>query len=1323
MTGLATPAVAQTSFSTNATDISNLTGGDAPYSIDSIRGALQIDAAVVAYRDVWAAATVTPGLVDGLYDVKVTSMREFDGESPYQLLVNGRVVGTRVNGTTDEDNDYALEDHLFLNVPIPAGATVTVRSQAVTNGLIPEGNGTAYSRGRWTTLEIQPAGTFDNAVVISGDQMQWHKVTLTIDGPSASESDTSPNPFYDYRMQVTFSNGTTQISVPGYFAADGAAAETSATSGSKWRAHFMPTLTGVWTYEVDFRSGSAVAITNSPSNFPEVSPYDGITGSFPVTVSDKSGDDFRSPDKGRLRYSGKAFPEWMGSGSAFVKAAVNSPELLLEYDDFDNTNSNRSYSTHFSDWTSTDPVWQGDKGKEIIGLMNYISSIGLNSHYFLTMNTAGDGGNAYPWTGSTSFFSYDTSKTDQWQILFDHMMTEGIQVQFVLSEQENQSLFENPVNGGNNELFAPSRRLYYREMVARYGYLNAIIWNIGEENGWDRGNLNNGNDLVNDYEQRISYAAYVESLLAYPDNISIHNGPATDDFIFGEFIDNGIGSYRGISFQGRYEDPFYGHDRIVFWRNSSEAAGTPWIVAYDEPFINSELNSNSEKNNMRENSVWAAFTGGAAGVGIYNGAGFDLTVQDYRLYEDFFEIAVRGKDFFASSFDDIASAVPDDSLVTGNNNWCLAHVNNTYVVYLRDGGTTTLDLSNANGTFDVQWFDPDGNNTNLQNGSVTSVTGGGVVSLGNAPSARNSDWAILVKKANADLSPTILPNSLSSVQAGDYFSSIISVKSGDLPNTFSVSGGALPNGLSLNSATGDLTGTPAVAGDFSFTVQVTDSDGDTDTQAFTLTVNESGSGGQVTVFEEANGLLIIEAENANIDTTWWSEETRVSGFLGDSYIVMDGPSNQFATPGNGTIDYVIEITNAGEYQFQWRSFITDKDGGAFNDNKEHNDNWLRILDSNGTPITPLPVPNFDFNNRNNPQNDDIPDAAGDGWYKVYRNGDVTEWEWQASNQDNDALALIWSFQANETYTVQISARSQGHAIDRLMFWDRSGTDRADRVRGRMSNNQNNTADGLPLSAFTVQQPVNDPQIVTSALADVNQGENYNQTLVAINGETPYTWAVTTGSLPAGLSLNTNTGVISGTPTSSGLSTFTVTVTDTDGRTGSRIFSINVNSVFVPPPFVDGVYIESNNRVVMEAELANFDSTWWTADTRVGDFLGDAYLVMDGPQDNFQTPGIAILDFPFTITNAGNYQFQWRSFITDKNGGPNSSNTDHNDNWVRLVDSSGNPILPVAPVPNFDFENRNNPENDATPDEQSDGWHKVYRNGDTSSWTWQASNQD
>ncbi len=68
---------------------------------------------------------------------------------------------------------------------------------------------------------------------------------------------------------------------------------------------------------------------------------------------------------------------------------------------------------------------------------------------------------------------------------------------------------------------------------------------------------------------------------------------------------------------------------------------------------------------------------------------------------------------------------------------------------------------------------------------------------------------------------------------------------------------------------------------------------------------------------------------------------------------------------------------------------------------------------------------------------------------------------------------------------------------------------------------------------------------------------YSQTLSANGGTAPYTFAITAGSLPAGLSLNTSTGALAGTPTAAGTFNFTVTATDANTFTGSRAYSLAV----------------------------------------------------------------------------------------------------------------------------------------------------------------------
>jgi hypothetical protein len=103
----------------------------------------------------------------------------------------------------------------------------------------------------------------------------------------------------------------------------------------------------------------------------------------------------------------------------------------------------------------------------------------------------------------------------------------------------------------------------------------------------------------------------------------------------------------------------------------------------------------------------------------------------------------------------------------------------------------------------------------------------------------------------------------------------------------------------------------------------------------------------------------------------------------------------------------------------------------------------------------------------------------------------------------------------------------------------------------------------------------------ASLPNGTQGTAYSQTVTASGGTGPYTFALTAGALPTGLTLSAG-GVISGTPTGSGVSNFTVGATDSIGDTGSHAYSVNIGTgvlVVAPAALPAGTQNTAYNQTV------------------------------------------------------------------------------------------------------------------------------------------------
>ena len=80
-----------------------------------------------------------------------------------------------------------------------------------------------------------------------------------------------------------------------------------------------------------------------------------------------------------------------------------------------------------------------------------------------------------------------------------------------------------------------------------------------------------------------------------------------------------------------------------------------------------------------------------------------------------------------------------------NSRYCFAKPNDSYLVYLPDGGAATLDLTNAAGQYTVEWFDPRSGGP-LRRGTIPGVNGGAEADLGMPPDSPGEDWLVLVRR-------------------------------------------------------------------------------------------------------------------------------------------------------------------------------------------------------------------------------------------------------------------------------------------------------------------------------------------------------------------------------------------------------------------------------------------------------------------------------------------------------------------------------------------------------------------------------------------------
>jgi len=565
---------------------------------------------------------------------------------------------------------------------------------------------------------------------IVGSPRTWQPMEIQFEGPRASESDVTPNPFLDFRLQVRFTGPDGQVyDVPGFFAGDGAGNGT----GNIWAVRFTPDQAGPWSYRAEFRAGKEIAVRGRPFSDSEdagtPAAFDGAGGSFQVKPRDDQAPGFWK--WGRLQYVGEHYLKF-ADGPYYIKGGCDSPENLLAYADFDDTVPSHRYSPHVRDWRPGDPTWNGGRGKGLIGVLNYLASQGVNSIYFLVQNIGGDGKDVWPFAGSidpnghpeNDNLHYDISKLHQWNLVFDHAQRQGIMLHAVLNEAERPNKREL-----DDAQLGVERKLFHRELVARFGHHNALQWNLSEE--YDLA-LDLGPDRVK------RFAQHLQDVDPYDHPITVHNAGRDPDPAWLPFL--GDARFGTTSLQ-TYQNTAKWGDRVEEWRRLSYVAGHPLPINLDE-FLEANRDNMAR---IRRDVLWPTYLSGGNLEIIMESK---LQTEDFRSLEELWRWTTIARRFVEDHMP-FWEMQPDDlSVVEAGDEHggvqCFSLRGSVYAVYYPVAQQTgELTLWGAEGRFEQRWFNP---RTGEFAGAPIRFVAQSMRKIGPPPADPEKDWAVLIQR-------------------------------------------------------------------------------------------------------------------------------------------------------------------------------------------------------------------------------------------------------------------------------------------------------------------------------------------------------------------------------------------------------------------------------------------------------------------------------------------------------------------------------------------------------------------------------------------------
>jgi hypothetical protein len=578
-----------------------------------------------------------------------------------------------------------------------------------------------------------------DVTTIKGQLRKWHPITIQFKGPTAHELDSNPNPFLDYRLNVEVTDpGGQNCIVPGFFDGDGK----GGASGNTWTVRFTPDITGQWKYVASFREGKNIAVNIQPDAGQAVG-FDGVKGTLVISKSTADAPEFLR--FGRLEYADGHYLKFR-DGPYWIKGGTDSPEDFLAYGGFDNTRSGsrfgvKKYARHVRDWKPGDPDWGNGRGRGIIGALNYLAEQHVNLIYFLPMNIGGDGQNVWPFAGkirpsgdpANDNTHYDISKLGQWEVVFSHAQAKGIVLHFVFNEAEKNNKLE---LGGKN--LTTERKLFYREMVARFGHHNALIWNLCEE-------YNIGLDLG---QQSVrEFAAYIAQLDPYDHPITVHHAKDPVQALK-PFLGDELFGITSIQIGRKDIEPV-----VETFRRLTREAGRALPIAVDEFTVTTEGKQwipVDDSVALRKEKLWPAYLSGGQVEFIVAEL---LETEDFRKYDSLWKYMWYARRFMEQHLpfwemepaDELLTA---ESVYTGktcsHDGQVFAKKDRCYAIYLPIAKQTgVLNLNGATGRFVKRWYNP---RAGRFIGVRESLEGGSKVKIGSAPGTPDQDWVVLVSK-------------------------------------------------------------------------------------------------------------------------------------------------------------------------------------------------------------------------------------------------------------------------------------------------------------------------------------------------------------------------------------------------------------------------------------------------------------------------------------------------------------------------------------------------------------------------------------------------